>query len=99
MSVTLRKKFPSVYLLWTPEGDEICSESTRVLMNGQNTVLLSSRNNIEGDTLLLLKLFPLGIHALYIRENTTQLVQPAGYGNNTLYGTNIKVFFFSSQIK
>lgn len=93
MSVTLRKMFPSVYLLWTPEGEEIWSESTCVLMNGQNTVLLCSRNIIEGNTLLLLKLFPMGIHVLYIRENTTQLVQPAGYGNNTLYSTNIKVSF------
>lgn len=35
----------------------------------------------------------MGIHKLYIRENTNQLVQPAGYGNNTTYGTNIKVTF------
>lgn len=52
-----------------------------------------SRNITEGNTHLLLKLFPMGIHVLYIRENTTQLVQPAGYGNNTSYGTNIKVSF------
>lgn len=91
MSSTLRKK---VYLLWTREGEEIWSESTGVLVNGRNTGLLCSRNIIvEGNTLLLLKLFPMGIHVLYIRENTNQLVQPAGYGNNTLYGTNMNLSF------
>lgn len=35
----------------------------------------------------------MGIHKLYIWENTNQLVQPVGYGNNTMYGTDIKVTF------
>lgn len=40
---------------------------------------------IEGNTLLLLKLRPMGIH---VRGNTTKVVRPAGYGNSTSCGAN-----------
>lgn len=57
----------------------------------EEVVSLVSGEIIEGNTLAASKAFRMGIHVLYIRENTTQLVQPAGYGNNTSYGSNIKV--------
>lgn len=49
------KSFLQVYLLRTREGEENRRESTCVLMNGQNTLLLCFRNIIEGNTFLLLK--------------------------------------------
>lgn len=73
MSVTLLKKFPSVCLLWTPEGERSGVNLHVCSWTGKIQCTLFQKYYYRGQHTSASKafFFPMGIHTLYIRENTT----------------------------